>query len=409
MGDESASPGNSRYANAACPSSQDGNVTLQAEAWERLPFFSLSPIVLHRPPRGDSPLADPDLPVDIETLYPPAQRPEGLLLEAFCEHERHHVQFGADWLVNLATHALSPHEQAVIYVARRTSGDFVALPLKREARTGQAHALGNFYTSAYSPIIRSQAPEPLLAALFRYLAHEEKVAGITLSPLLGSSPAAGQLASALSLAGWKAIHPYHCFSNWTHEPGGTNYDAYLASRPARLQNTISRRTRQFLRDGRGELDLVTGGEGLEASIADFVAVYNRSWKQEEPFPEFVPALLRLAAGRGWLRLGIARHEGTPIASQAWLVADGTAYIFKLAHDEAFRQLSPGTVLTARMMRHVIDTDRVQRIDFLSGDDDYKRDWMSARGECAGIAAYNPATLRGFAMIAARGVRSLFRR
>lgn len=331
------------------------------------------------------------------------------MLEAFSEHERRHVQFGADWLVNLAAHALAPHERAVIYVARRTPGDFVALPLKRDARTGQAHALGNFYTSAYSPIIRSEAPGPLLADLFRHLAREEKATGVTLSPLHGSAPLAGQLASALSLAGWKAVHTYHCFGNWTHDCGGANYDAYLASRPARLQNTITRRTRQFLDEGRGELDVVTGGEKLEAAIESFVAVYNRSWKQEEPFPEFVPALLRLAAGRGWLRLGIARHEGTPIASQAWLVAGGTAYIFKLAHDEAFRRLSPGTVLTAHLMRHAIDTDGVQRIDFLSGDDDYKRDWMSARGNCSGIAAYNPATLRGLTMIAARSLRSLFRR
>ena len=39
--------------------------------------------------------------------------------------------------------------------------------------------------------------------------------------------------------------------------------------------------------------------------------------------------------------------------------------------EAHKQLSPGTVLTAYMMEQVIDKDRVSRIDFLSGDDEYK--------------------------------------
>jgi CelD/BcsL family acetyltransferase involved in cellulose biosynthesis len=137
-----------------------------------------------------------------------------------------------------------------------------------------------------------------------------------------------------------------------------------------------------------------------------VSVYNQSWKQEEPFPHFIPELLRLASRRGWLRLGIAHHDGRPVAGQVWLVCDNTAYIFKLAHAEDYKHLSPGTVLTAFMMEHVVDKDRVKKIDFLSGDDEYKRDWMSTRGDQAGIAAFNPATVRGCAMLAVRWVRSL---
>ena len=62
-----------------------------------------------------------------------------------------------------------------------------------------------------------------------------------------------------------------------------------------------------------------------------------------------------------------------------------------------------------MMEHVIDVDQVEEIDFLTGNDAYKQDWMSARGEYSGIAAYNPTTLRGLAMIAARGAKSLLKR
>src|SRR5690606_22629144 len=119
---------------------------------------------------------------------------------------------------------------------------------------------------------------------------------------------------------------------------------------------------------------------------------------EEPYPDFIPALLRLSASRGWLRLGIASYDNAPVASQVWLVCNGTAYIFKLAYDEHYKQLSPGTVLTAHMMRHVIEGDRIARIDYLSGDDRYKADWMSERGEQHGIAAYNPRSSRGLLML-----------
>ncbi len=47
------------------------------------------------------------------------------------------------------------------------------------------------------------------------------------------------------------------------------------------------------------------------------------------------------------------------------------------------------MLTAKMMEHVIDVDRVDVVDFLSGDDGYKKDWMSHRRERWGLVAFNP--------------------
>jgi len=59
----------------------------------------------------------------------------------------------------------------------------------------------------------------------------------------------------------------------------------------------------------------------------------------------------------------------------WTVEGGTAFIHKLAHRESAKALSPGSVLSAALFRHVIDEDRVATIDFGTGDDPYKRDWM----------------------------------
>jgi CelD/BcsL family acetyltransferase involved in cellulose biosynthesis len=80
-----------------------------------------------------------------------------------------------------------------------------------------------------------------------------------------------------------------------------------------------------------------------------------------------------AAGR--LRLGIARHDGRALAAQFWTVEDGTAFIHKLAHVEEAVPLSAGTVLTAALFERVIDGDRVELVDFGTGDDPYKNTWM----------------------------------
>jgi CelD/BcsL family acetyltransferase involved in cellulose biosynthesis len=47
-----------------------------------------------------------------------------------------------------------------------------------------------------------------------------------------------------------------------------------------------------------------------------------------------------------------------------------------------------------MMQHVIDVDEVVEVDYLVGDDPYKKDWMNHRRERWGIVAYNPSTFLG---------------
>jgi CelD/BcsL family acetyltransferase involved in cellulose biosynthesis len=59
-----------------------------------------------------------------------------------------------------------------------------------------------------------------------------------------------------------------------------------------------------------------------------------------------------------------------------------------------------------MMEHVIEKDRVSRIDYLTGDDDYKKNWMSVRKERHGIAAYNPRTLSGGGMLLGHILKNL---
>jgi len=127
-------------------------------------------------------------------------------------------------------------------------------------------------------------------------------------------------------------------------------------------------------------------------------VYSASWKIPEPYPEFIPALIRHLAESGALRMGIAWLGGRPIAAQLWILTGNKASIYKVAYHEAYAAYSPGTVLTAHMLQHVIDHDKVVEVDFLIGDDEYKKMWMSDRRERWGIVAYNPRRLLGFAMI-----------
>ena len=46
------------------------------------------------------------------------------------------------------------------------------------------------------------------------------------------------------------------------------------------------------------------------------------------------------------------------------------------------------------MKNVIDDDNVDFIDYLSGDDNYKKDWMIVRRQIIGSISYNKSCFIG---------------
>ena len=106
---------------------------------------------------------------------------------------------------------------------------------------------------------------------------------------------------------------------------------------------------------------------------------------------------------------MARKEGRPVAVQLWLVENGEAVIHKLAYAESAKSMSPGTLLGMEMFRRALDEDHVRAIDYGTGDDGYKKDWMGERRVLWQIEAFNPRTLRGLAGALRAAASALVRR
>jgi hypothetical protein len=186
---------------------------------------------------------------------------------------------------------------------------------------------------------------------------------------------------------------YESAANWYMRVTFTA-DEYLAGLERYPPRYLRRRERKLAEAGKLSTRLVTGGPELERCMDQYYEVYRSSWKVRETDPTFHRDLARAAAERGWLRLGLCLLDGRPIAAQLWLVRNGVAYIVKLSYDEAYSRYSPGVILTAFLMRAVIDQDRVHEVDYLKGDEEYKKDWTPSRRTRQGFIAYNRATLRG---------------
>ncbi len=300
------------------------------------------------------------------------------------------------WFRNLASQALAQDYSVRIYVASEGGHVCGILPMKHEAQRGpfrsrKLEALSNYYSSLFMPV--GLKDEDLQAVACEIV--KERWDSVDLHPMPKGEPIFDETCAAMRKAGM-SVQPYYCFGNWYLEVNGRSYHDYSNTLPSRLRNTLKRKGKQFAAMT-SRMEIISGINGVDGAIAAYEKVYGSSWKVHEPHPGFMPGLIRLCAEQGWLRLGVAYLEDEPIAAQLWIVKDKIASIYKLAYDEKYSKLSAGSLLTAKLMEHVIDADRVVEVDYLTGDDEYKKDWMSRRRERWGIVAYNRRTLRGIFM------------
>ena len=241
-----------------------------------------------------------------------------------------------------------------------------ALPLKRVGR--RIEALANWYTFRVRPIVSPKgAADQLLTAMASDLIGETP--RITLAPLPDEQQETTLLADAFRKAKWLVFREV-CDTNHILPVAGRTFAEYMEARPGPLRTTLKRKG--------GKVSVRVETSFSDSSWRAYEQVYAHSWKPEEGSPALLRRFAAEEGAAGRLRVGLAFSEGEPVAAQFWTVEGGTAFIHKLAHTELSKSLSPGTTLSAALFEHVIDRDKVSLVDFGTGNDGYKRDWMEAQ-------------------------------
>jgi hypothetical protein len=309
------------------------------------------------------------------------------------------------WFESLLSAGLDASDRAVLGVLR-TGGRIVAvLPARvgagsrHVARGDEIRSLTGPYACLFRPVFAADSDGREIARLLgRHLGSAIRRNDIVhLDAIDAAWPELDAFETGLREAGFVSAR-YDHFGNWSESLNGRSFEDYMTGRGGSLREIVRRRGRALEKQG-VRFELHSSNDGIEAAITAYERVYSRSWKQPEPYPNFHGVLMRVAAGAGPLRLGSFWLGDRPIAMQLWILWEGTATVLKLAHDQEFDRLSPGTVLLAHMIQHVIEKNGAHEIDFGRGDDPYKQQWATVRRQRIGLIAANPRSIRGASVLA----------
>ena len=295
----------------------------------------------------------------------------------FTQAEQGNLFYSRAWLENVS-HSLDADQTIVLacVIDNTSSKDNVLaiLPLVK-CNGNNFVSLKHRYTTHYSLLIADPDQNQALDCLVQGLV-TLPLDSVLLEPVDENDKRISGLQRALETAGFSSERFFR-FYNWIYHVQGQTFNEYMTARPGQLRNTISRKQRKLKREHGYEIRIYTGVEVLQA-MPDYYSAYNASWKANEQYVSFLDSVVAGFSNAGWSRLGVLYISGRAIAAQLWFVVHGKASIFRLAYDEDWKQYSPGSILTYYLMEYVIDIDKVVEIDFLTGNEAYKQDWMSER-------------------------------
>lgn len=284
--------------------------------------------------------------------------------------------FTREWFETLCAETFEEGQTLFLLCVRDGEQVLALLPLVGD--NDYKESISHRYTALYSLLIAKEKQTEIMTCLAEGLS-QIPILSLALSPIAEDDKQIQQFRTILKSFGYE-YHQNFFFYNWIYRTKQQSFDEYLANRPSQLRNTIKRKRRKLEKEQDYSIRMFRGND-VKQGLIDYHAIYSASWKANEQYRSLFDATAINFAKPDWSRLAVLTINGEPAAAQLWFVVQKKASIFRLAYDEKWKHYSTGSILTAYLMEYVIEKDQVEEIDFLTGNEVYKQDWMSERRQC----------------------------
>lgn len=160
-----------------------------------------------------------------------------------------------------------------------------------------------------------------------------------------------------------------------------DWERYYAGLSDRFRRSLRKNERKLADAGRIDVREYTRPEECSEAWRHVMEVERRSWKwtkgialNSAAYRGFYERFAVRAAERGRLRLWLLFLDGAPIAYYLCAEHHGAVEALKKGFVEEHRSLFPGGILERRLCERFAN-EGMRSIDFLWGDEEYKRNWM----------------------------------
>jgi CelD/BcsL family acetyltransferase involved in cellulose biosynthesis len=280
-----------------------------------------------------------------------------------------------------------------------------------------------------APLVEREAAEPVIAAWLAHVAGSTALPGLLLLPYL---PEQGPFAVALAAILRRAQMPAADFNRQTRAllaPGG-NRSAYVEQALGPDQFRELRRTARRLNDlGALLFTTATEPDAVAAATEDFLALEasGRKGKSgasaacDDEICGFVKTAIKGLAAERKVAIDRVFLDGRPVAVAITLRSGDTAWLWKVAYDEALARYSPGVMLAASLTKELVNDASIERtVSCITANHRVmNRTWSDQLALCDLLIAARPdapftraqrlETMRSMAVAASDSVRRLFGR
>ena len=170
-----------------------------------------------------------------------------------------------------------------------------------------------------------------------------------------------------------------------------NFEKTLDDLKSKTKKEFRRKINRMSQLGNIGLIRAQGDEQIDRHLEQYFRLSARTWKGEEPQPEFYYKLCKKLEKSGKLYFYGLTLDEQPIAYLICAVGGDTIYGLKITYNPSYYAFSPGVILLYNCIENMFTIQGLREFDIGRGNEQFKREWTPLFHEHTWLIIY-PDTL-----------------
>ena len=164
----------------------------------------------------------------------------------------------------------------------------------------------------------------------------------------------------------------------------TDWNTFYQSKSRKFRKNLTNKANRFQKYDGATIERITVKSSTDPILEEMVQISKNSWKANigndlatnQNSRNFLYSLVEKFGPMGIIELWIARIDNKPIAYEFHATYNGITYPLRADFDDAWKNLSPGSVLEYTAIKTLFEEGKIQLYDSCANDYWYLSNWIS---------------------------------